>query len=65
MLTARSYDDALHFATATLAGVDVLVSWNSRHMVNLRRIRAINEVNLAMGQPPLEIRTPKELDNDA
>ena len=29
-------DDALHFAIATVHEVDVLVSWNFRHLVNVR-----------------------------
>ena len=56
--------DALHIAAATVASVDVLASWNFRHMVNLRRIRQYNEVNRRMGYPPLDIRTPEELGND-
>ncbi len=56
--------DALHVAAATVAGVDVLASWNFRHLVNLRRIREFNEVNRSMGHPPLDIRTPKELGHD-
>ena len=38
--------DALHIAIATAARVDVLVSWNFKHIVNLRRIHAFNAVNL-------------------
>ena len=56
--------DALHVAAATVAGVDVLASWNFRHLVNLRRIREFNQVNRSMGHLPLDIRTPKELGND-
>ena len=56
--------DALHVAAATVAGVDVLASWNFRHLVNLRRIREFNEVNRSVGHPPLDIRTPKELGHD-
>ena len=56
--------DALHVAAATVAGVDVLASWNFRHLVNLRRIREFNEVNRSMGHSPLDIRTPKELGHD-
>ena len=56
--------DALHIAAATVAGVDVLASWNFRHMVNLSRIRQYNEVNRAMGYPPVDIRSPKELENE-
>lgn len=53
--------DALHIALATLAKVDVLVSWNFRHMVNLQRIRGFNGVNLIRGYGTLEIRSPKEV----
>ncbi len=56
--------DALHIAAATVADVDVLASWNFRHMVNLRRIRQYNEVNRRLGYPPVEIRSPKELEDD-
>ena len=53
--------DALHIALATIARVDVLVSWNFRHIVNLRRIHAYNAVNLKKGYPLLEIRSPWEV----
>lgn len=53
--------DALHIAHATVARVDVLVSWNFRHIVNLQRIHAFNAVNLKRGYPLLEIRSPLEV----
>jgi predicted nucleic acid-binding protein len=56
--------DALHIALATVARVDVLVSWNFKHIVNLRRIHAYNAVNLKEGYPLLEIRTPREVPGD-
>jgi predicted nucleic acid-binding protein len=56
--------DALHIALATVAKVDVLVSWNFRHIVNLTRIHAYNAVNLKKGYPLLEIRTPREVAGD-
>ncbi|GEM_PF-177721 len=56
--------DALHIAAATVADVDVLASWNFRHMVNLRRIRQYNDVNRLLGYPPVDIRTPKELEDE-
>ena len=37
--------DAQHIAMATLARVDVLVSWNFKHIVNLHRIHGPNSVN--------------------
>ena len=56
--------DALHIALATVARVDVLVSWNFKHIVNLRRIHAYNAVNIRNGYPLLEIRTPREVLDD-
>lgn len=56
--------DALHIALATLARVDVLVSWNFKHIVNLRRIRGFNGVNLLRGHGTLEIRSPREVTGD-
>jgi len=53
--------DALHVALATVSGVDVLVSWNFKHIVNLGRIRLFNAVNLEQGYGLIEIRTPQEV----
>lgn len=60
---ARS--DAIHIALASIARVDVLVSWNFQHIVNLGRIRLFNAVNLEEGYGTLEIRTPKEVVGNA
>ena len=57
--------DALHIAIATILGVDVLVSWNFKHIVNLNKIKLFNSVNLREGYSILEIRTPREvIDNE-
>jgi len=56
-----SIDDCQHIAIATINKVDVLASWNFKHIVNLKRIRGYNSVNLRMGYNILEIRNPKEL----
>ena len=53
--------DARHIALATVSHVNVLVSWNFRHIVNLWRIQAYNSVNLREGYSMLEIRTPREV----
>ena len=56
--------DAVHIALATLARVDVLASWNFKHMVSLPRIRAYNAVNRRMGYSAIDIRTPQELSDE-
>lgn len=59
-----SRSDALHVALATVGRVDVLVSWNFKHIVNLGRIRLFNAVNLEQGYGLIETRTPKEVFSD-
>ncbi len=51
-----SLDDCIHIAMATLNKVDILVSWNFKHIVNVYRIRGYNSVNLKLGHSTLEIR---------
>jgi hypothetical protein len=61
VIAATMRADAQHIAIATVARVDVLVSWNFQHIVNLYRIRGYNSVNLRRGYPTLEIRAPREV----
>jgi len=44
-----SLSDARHIAIATVERVDILVSWNYKHIVNINRIRLLNSVNLKLG----------------
>jgi len=53
--------DAQHVAIATINRADVLVSWNFRHIVNLRKIRLYNSTNLKYGYSMIEIRSPLEV----
>ncbi len=64
VLTGTMRADAQHIAIATVARVDVLVSWNFKHIVNLQRIHGYNSVNLRQGHPMIEIRTPREVLSD-
>lgn len=56
-----SLEDCRHIALATINKVDVLASWNFKHIVNLQRIRGYNGINLKLGYQMLEIRSPKDL----
>jgi predicted nucleic acid-binding protein len=56
-----SHADALHVALASVGRVDVLVSWNFKHIVNLGRIRLFQSVNLERGYGTIEIRSPTEV----
>lgn len=61
VVSSRHIADAQHIAIASVERVDVLVSWNFKQIVNLERIHAFNSVNIKMGYPLLEIRSPKEV----
>lgn len=61
VIGSASRNDARHIATATVHRVDLLVSWNFKHIVNIERIRGYNSVNVRLGYPQLEIRTPAEI----
>lgn len=56
-----SRNDCLHIGIATTNRVDILVSWNFKHIVNIYRIRGYNAVNIKLGFPTLEIRSPKDI----
>lgn len=58
-----SIEDCRHIALATIHKVDVLASWNFKHIVNLDRIKGYNSVNLKLGYSMIEIRSPKDLIN--
>ncbi|RPH33518.1 MAG: PIN domain protein [Bacteroidales bacterium] len=60
VLGKASLDDAFHIAVATVNRLDVLVSWNFKHIVNYDKIKLFNSINLRLGYPLIEIRSPKE-----
>jgi len=64
ILKANMLADAQHIAMATVANVTALVSWNFRHVVNLPRIHGYHGVNVRLGYPTIEIRSPREVLSD-
>jgi predicted nucleic acid-binding protein len=63
VLGLASMDDATHVAAATVAGADLIVSWNFRHIVNYNRIRGFNAVNVRKGYRAITILSPREVVN--
>lgn len=58
---ASAINDAVHVAAAVLTRQDILVSWSFRHLVNRRRRANINDANMRMGFPTIEILAPPEI----
>lgn len=61
VLGSRFRNDMLHIALATVAEVDVVVSWNFRHIVRLDKIQQFNGINLELGYKTLAIYSPREV----
>ena len=60
IISPKWEEDALHVAIATVTDCDLIVSWNFKHLVNFRRIKAYGRINMENGYPPIDIYTPKE-----
>lgn len=54
-------NDARHIAVATVAGADLLVSWNFKHIVHFEKIQKFNAANVELGYKPILIYSPREV----
>lgn len=61
VVTEKSVGDATHVAAATVAGADLIVSWNFKHIVHFEKIRFYNAVNAMLGYHSVDIRSPLEV----
>ena len=58
-------EDAQHVAAAVASNLDILISWNYRHLVNVRRREEFHHISVMNGYyKPLQIVTPPEVDNE-
>ena len=57
----KAVGDAHHLAWATLAGADVMASWNRRDLVRLNTRQRVAIINVALGYKPVLIQTPTEV----
>jgi len=61
VLNENMLADAQHMALATIHSVDVVVSWNFKHIVNIDRIKGFQAVNLKNSYSIIDIRSPPEV----
>ncbi|HET6763920.1 MAG TPA: hypothetical protein VFH27_09610 [Longimicrobiaceae bacterium] len=61
ILGARWHANMMHVALASVAGADVLASWNFKHIVRFDKIRQFNAVNLELGYRQIAIHSPREV----
>lgn len=53
--------DAEHIAAASVAEVDLVVSWNFKHIVHYKKINGYQAINLLNGYKLIQIYSPREV----
>ena len=61
ILTKKSYDDCQHIGAAIINECDCIISWNFKHIVNIKTIRGIRAITNLKGHKPIEILNPSVL----
>ena len=61
ILTRKSYDDCQHIGAAIVSECDCIISWNFKHIVNIKTIRGIRAITNLKGCKPIEILNPSVL----
>ncbi|MBM3858245.1 MAG: type II toxin-antitoxin system VapC family toxin [Verrucomicrobia bacterium] len=65
VMPAAKFEDALHVAYATVYQMDILLSWNFKHLANVRREGLITAVNQQAGyRYPLRLLSPLEVEDE-
>ncbi|MFN8267553.1 MAG: PIN domain-containing protein [Chitinophagales bacterium] len=63
-LGKASENDAYHIALSSVYRLDCLISWNFKHIVNFDKIKLFNSINMRLGYPLIDIRSPLEFLKD-
>ena len=61
ILQKKSFDDCQHIAYACVYNCDMVVSWNFKHMVNIKTISGVKSVNALAGYRGMPIYSPTML----
>jgi hypothetical protein len=61
IIPVRFQNDLVHVAVAVCQRMDMIVSWNMRHLANPNKVALINAVNREQGWPLIRIHTPQEV----
>jgi hypothetical protein len=61
ILPPRFNDDLLHVATAVCHRLDMVVTWNIKHLARPGKVARINATNRLQGWPMIRIHTSKEV----
>ncbi|NQT13808.1 MAG: type II toxin-antitoxin system VapC family toxin [Planctomycetes bacterium] len=65
LLPPKARSDAEHMATATVHGVDYLLTWNCKHIANAETLPRVYRLLTDLGYSPPLIVTPEEFSENA
>ncbi|MCM1121432.1 MAG: type II toxin-antitoxin system VapC family toxin [Eubacterium sp.] len=61
ILSPKSIDDCQHIATAVVHGCDCIISWNFKHIVNIKTIKGIRAITHLESYKDIDIMSPSVL----
>ena len=61
ILTPKSYDDCQHIAAAVVNACDCIISWNFKHIVNIKTIKGIRAITHLESYKDIDIMNPSVL----
>ena len=61
ILSKKSFDDCQHLGVAIVNECDCIISWNFKHIVNVRTIRGVRAITNLEGYRMIEIWNPSVL----
>lgn len=61
ILTPKSIDDCQHIATAVVHGCDCIISWNFKHIVNIKTIKGVRAITHLESYKDIDIMNPSVL----
>ena len=61
ILIKKSIDDCQHIATVVVYGYDCIISWNFKHIVNIKTIKGIRAITHLESYKDIDIMNPSVL----
>ena len=61
ILTANNFNDCRHISGAIVGDCDMIISWNFKHMANIKTINGVKSITILEGYKDINIYTPPVL----
>ena len=58
ILKEKNRDDANHIGVAVANGMDYVISWNFKHMINIKTVNGVRAITNLRNYKPIDLVTP-------